>query len=114
MSEILNQETELALYPSIAKKAGVIEAIIFSLIHDFVEEAGYLDGDNFWIKISQDEISEIVTFTSIRTIQRSLKKLESMGLISIGLHRDHPFDSKLSYAVNHENLDDILSDNMSY
>lgn len=113
MNEIFSRENELILYPSVAKKAGVVEAIIFSLISDFIEVDGYQDGDNVWIKLSQNEINEIMPFVSIRTIQRSLKKLEDIGLIVSGLHRDHPFDSKLSYAVNYGSIEDILSDNMS-
>jgi hypothetical protein len=111
MSRLLLNEQPLLIMPQLACKLGLNESVILQQIHYWLginEKANnnFKDG-KYWTFNSYEEWQKQFPFWSISTIQRTISKLEKMGLLIIGNYNKLKIDRTKWYTINYEMLDNI-------
>lgn len=100
------------VHTELIKHIGVTETLIFSQIHFWCDRnkrnrKGAANG-YYWCKRSTREFSE-KDFEGItdRTIRRSLKKLQDLGLIVVGKIKGAKVDNTNSYRVDYKRVEEL-------
>lgn len=110
--KLLIKESPLQVLPTLAKKIGLNEAIILQQIHYWLQRSNNNLEGHTWIYKTLDAWTEEFPFWSKRTIERTLKKLESDGYIMVGNFNKMKADRTKWYSINYdlvEQLDDTPS-----
>lgn len=100
---------------SVASVIGLNEAIILQEIHMHCsaisrqenQEQFFKDG-RFWAVKSLKQWSSLFGWWSDRTIRRSLKNLEDMGIVKVNIFNENPLDQRLWRAIDYDKLEEIL------
>ncbi len=117
--EGLMDENPLMVYPSLAKALGLNTAIIIQQIHFLLQAAknsrnNYVNVDNqWWVYNSLEEWSEIFTWLSVSTIQRTLAGLEDEGFIKSRQGVKDRFDRRKWYTIDYAKLSEVMPSIMS-
>jgi hypothetical protein len=109
--KVLSNEQPLMIPPKLASIIGLNEAIILQQIHYWNllnEESGrnYKDG-YYWTFNSYELWKEQFPFWSPKTIQRTINKLEKIGLIVAGCYNKMPIDRTKWYRIDYKMLESI-------
>jgi len=110
--KLLIKESPLQVLPTLAKKIGLNEAIILQQIHYWLQRSNKQVEGHTWIYKTLNSWNEEFPFWSKRTIERTLKKLESEGYIIVGKFNKMKADRTKWYSINYdlvEQLDDTPS-----
>ena len=86
----------------IAKKYGILEAILLNNIQFWIEknkanEVNYFDGE-YWTFNSTKAFTELFPYVSQRQIQYALKHLRDEGILQVGNYNKLAYDRTLWYA----------------
>lgn len=108
-SKLLFDEEPLLIPPQLAKKIGLNEAIVLQQIHYWVkknekENKGFRDG-YYWTFNPYNKWQKQFPFWSVRTIQRTIRKLEKMGLIVSANYNHLSIDRTKWYRIDYEVLE---------
>lgn len=114
MSKLLLNEQPLLVMPELATKIGLNESIILQQIHYWLEinkksNTNYYDGRH-WTFNSYDQWQNQFPFWSVRTIRRTISKLEISGLVISGNYNKLKIDNTKWYTINYKMLGNL--DNM--
>jgi Fe2+ or Zn2+ uptake regulation protein len=101
---MLIKEYPLLIYPKLATRIGLNEAIVLQQIHFWIEKSGKTRQGRKWIYNTHDEWQQQFPFWSIKTIQRTIKSLVDQGLISKGNYNKMKIDKTLWYSINYEKI----------
>jgi hypothetical protein len=98
--------------PTIAKKIGLNEAIIFQQIHYWLvknqeKDKNFIDG-RYWTYNSFENWQKQFPFWSTRTIRRITTRLSSYGIVIIKIFNKKCFDKTNWYTINYEKAKEIL------
>lgn len=110
ITNLLINEPPLQVLPSLAKEIGLNEAIVVQQIH-FWTRLGKNQRDGFsWVYKTFDEWHEEFPFWSVRTIKRTIKKLEDTKMVvSTGKYNRIIIDRTKWYRVNYAKLEELSS-----
>ncbi len=112
MSKLLINEQPLQVIPSLAVAIGLNEAIFVQQLHYFLNISKHKYEERIWIYNTIDEWCEIFPFWSKKTIQRTIKKLEEMGLIlSTNKLNKMKMDKTKWYSIAYEKIEELTSQN---
>ncbi|MFC0971910.1 DNA replication protein [Pasteurella multocida] len=112
MSKLLINEQPLQVIPSLATLIGLNEAIFVQQLHYFLNISKHKYEDRTWIYNTIDEWCEVFPFWSKKTIQRTIKKLEEMGLIlSTNKLNKMKMDKTKWYSIAYEKIEELTSQN---
>lgn len=108
MSKLLYDESPLLVFPTLACKTGVNQAIILQQIHYWNvinEKSGnnFRDG-YFWTYNTYEQWQEQFPFWHVNTIKNIIYRLESDNYIVSGNYNKLKIDRTKWYRVNHEKL----------
>lgn len=89
----------------LAKLVGVNESIILQKIHSLTQESdGYktmIRLNERWLRMSYEGLKETLPFFSIKTLKRTIKKLEADKFLLSDNLNDRPMDRTKWYTVNY-------------
>ncbi|HDR1816767.1 TPA: DNA replication protein [Pasteurella multocida] len=112
MSKLLINEQPLQVIPSLAILIGLNEAIFVQQLHYFLNISKHKYEDRTWIYNTIDEWCEVFPFWSKKTIQRTIKRLEEMGLIlSTNKLNKMKMDKTKWYSIAYEKIEELTSQN---
>ncbi|URH94759.1 hypothetical protein M8850_03260 [Pasteurella multocida] len=112
MSKLLINEQRLQVIPSLAVAIGLNEAIFVQQLHYFLNISKHKYEERIWIYNTIDEWCEIFPFWSKKTIQRTIKRLEEMGLIlSTNKLNKMKMDKTKWYSIAYEKIEELTSQN---
>lgn len=72
---------EITFDAELAKKAGLNEAIMVSILDSLLQTEGVICNGIKWVALSYERLHELVPFMSLMTIRRTIYSLEKQGLI---------------------------------
>lgn len=107
-SKALYDEPPLLVFPSLAKRIGLNEAIVVQQLHYWLQNAksGKVVDGTRWIYNSVEEWREQFPFWSRNTIRRILEKLEQLEIVIVGNFNDLSLDHTKWYRLDYEKLDE--------
>ncbi|SUC09913.1 Uncharacterised protein [Pasteurella canis] len=112
MSKLLINEQPLQVIPSLATLIGLNEAIFVQQLHYFLNISKHKYEDRTWIYNTIDEWCEVFPFWSKKTIQRTIKKLEEIGLVlSTNKLNKMKMDKTKWYSIAYEKIEELTSQN---
>ncbi|WND48720.1 hypothetical protein [Pasteurella multocida] len=112
MSKLLINEQPLQVIPSLATLIGLNEAIFVQQLHYFLNISKHKYEERIWIYNTIDEWCEVFPFWSKKTIQRTIKRLEEMGLIlSTNKLNKMKMDKTKWYSIAYEKIEELTSQN---
>lgn len=111
MNNLLLDEYPLLVMPNLATKIGLNESIILQQIHYWLEinkktNNNFKDGF-YWSYNSYEKWQEQFPFWSLSTIKRTIKKLESYGLVISGNYNKMKIDRTKWYRIDYEMLEKV-------
>jgi len=104
---LLIAEPPLQVLPSLAEKIGLNEAIILQQLHywlDNPKSGKTIDGTK-WIYNTYKEWQENFPFWSERTIRRSFKNLEEIGIVIS--YQQNSYDREKYYRIDYDKMDTL-------
>lgn len=112
LGKLLIDDQPLQVLPELAKAIGLNEAIFVQQLHYFLNISKHKYEDRTWIYNTIDEWCEIFPFWSKKTIQRTIKRLEEMGLIlSTNKLNKMKMDKTKWYSIAYEKIEELTSQN---
>lgn len=111
MNTLLLDEYPLIILKGLATKIGLNEAIMVQQIHYWLikneeRSINYHDG-RYWTYNSYDNWQKEFPFFSVSTIRRTIKSLESQGLIIVGNYNKLKIDRTRWYTIDYQKLKSI-------
>lgn len=109
----LLDEPPILVMPTLATIIGLNEAIILQQVHYWLKnkeqaKQDYIDG-HYWVYNTYEQWQQQFPFWSIRTIRRTITKLENEGLLLSGNFNKAGFDKTKWYSINYDELNNIFS-----
>ena len=106
--ENISSETyKVNLYPNIALRLGINEAIVIDAIHQSLcSEPKLINGD-YWVRKTYKEWVEILPFFSYDTFKRTVRGLEDTGYIISKSFDGNRMCKTKCYQLNYEKIKDI-------
>ncbi|WP_194740097.1 hypothetical protein, partial [Pasteurella multocida] len=112
VGKLLIDDQPLQVLPELAKAIGLNEAIFVQQLHYFLNISKHKYEERIWIYNTIDEWCEIFPFWSKKTIQRTIKRLEEMGLIlSTNKLNKMKMDKTKWYSIAYEKIEELTSQN---
>lgn len=113
MTSLLLDEPPILVMPTLATIIGLNEAIILQQIHYWIKnkersQQDYING-HYWVYNTYEQWQQQFPFWSIRTIRRTITKLENEGLLLSGNFNKAGFDKTKWYSIDYDKLNYILS-----
>lgn len=102
MTSLLIEEYPITFYPTLAKEIGVNEAILFQELQYWLTESALEKNGRKWVCMTYDEIQERLSFFSVHTIKRIVKKLSASNLILIDNFNELRMDKTNWYTINYQ------------
>lgn len=113
----------LFLYPNMAKAIGLHESLIVAFVMKEIADGESIKNDKnvhqfplyifhdgyCWIRLTLNEWEDHFPFWNAQKIQRTLSKVEKMGILVSIKKNENPFDQTKSYRVNHNLLSELIS-----
>ena len=99
-------ENSIFVYPSLAVKIGLKEAIFLQEVHHLLcWELCVHEQERKWVCKTIKEWCELYPFWSESTIKRIIKRLEKRGLLlSIAIEGKYSFNKRKAYPINYDRL----------
>lgn len=111
MSKLLLDENPLMIMPQLAVKIGLNESIVLQQVHYWLEinkKANKNLRDGFyWTYNSYKEWQEQFPFFSLKTIQRTIEKLEKLDLLIVSNYNKLKIDRTKWYRIDYEMLSNL-------
>lgn len=111
MSNLLLDENPLIILPKLAVKIGLNESIVLQQIHYWLEinkKAGKNLRDGFyWTYNSYKEWQEQLPFFSLKTIQRTIERLEKLNLLVVSNYNKLKIDRTKWYRIEYNVLQSL-------
>ncbi len=99
------QEAPLLVQPTLAKVAGLHEAIFLHKLDYWLHRRPHLRDDRYWVYNTYEEWNNQFPFWSIRTIKRIVSGLRKDGIIeTTDRYNSIPVDRTLWYTICYETL----------
>jgi hypothetical protein len=106
----LINERLLSVYPTLAAKIGLNEAIIVQQIHYWLDRSDHVFDGKLWIYNTYDEWHAQFPFWSAITIKRTILALEAAGLVeSTSRFNRNPIDKSKWYTLNYQLLNELCT-----
>lgn len=116
-SSLLINEPALQVLPSLAVKLGLNEAIVLQQIHFWITANRQRGVEPFegryWTYNTMKEWHKQFPWWSEKTIQRTIFKLESLGVLLSRTNKPGSYDHTKTYSIDYEKLDDTVCLNQS-
>ena len=107
MEKLVNEKHMVILYPKLAAKIGVNEAIILQHIHSRLEESEHYRDGRVWVYNTYQGLQEQLPFWSADTIKRVIRRLEKgVYLFSANYNRSQ-MDKTKWYSINYEKVEEF-------
>lgn len=111
-SKLLLDSRPLVIVPELACLLGVSEAIILQQMHYWLEinrkEERNIKEGFCWTYNSVAEWQKQIPFYTTKTIQRTITKLENMGILLSGNYNKANFDRTKWYRINYDVLENLM------
>ncbi|WP_044470486.1 hypothetical protein [Mannheimia massilioguelmaensis] len=108
MSKLLINEAPLQVLPSLAVAIGLNEAIFIQQLHYYLDMSRNEAEGKKWIYNTLENWQKIFKFWSPRTVQRTIKNVEEMGLVvSTDKFNKMKMDKTKWYSIDYEKLTEI-------
>ena len=83
MEKLVNEKTMVILYPNLAAKIGLNEAIMLQHIHFWLKESKNHRDGRLWVYNTYLSWQEQLPFWSTETIKRVIRRLEKAWLFTL-------------------------------
>ena len=107
-------ENPLVIYPQLAKRIGLNEAIVLQQLHYWLtqneKKPSHNIEDKVWCYNTVEEWQENFPFWSKNTIIRTINKLEELKLIIKSNFNKLKFDKTIWYSINYDNFKSLFSE----
>jgi hypothetical protein len=104
----------VVVYPELAKKLGLNEAIILQQLHYWLKQnedrQDHIVENRVWCYNSVKQWQESFPWWSENTIIRTFESLIRKGLVVKGNHNQHKFNKTCWYTIEYENLVELFRD----
>jgi hypothetical protein len=105
MGTLLIDDNPLQVLPKLAEKIGLNEAIVLQQLHYWLNRSDKVRDGAKWVFNSYPGWKEQFPFWSIRTIQRTFLRLESLGLLRVGNFNKMKGDLTKWYTVDYAGVE---------
>ncbi|WP_110927006.1 hypothetical protein [Bacillus massiliglaciei] len=104
MKNLVNENKMVIVYPKLAAKLGLKEAIVLQTIHYWLERSShYIDGRT-WVYNTYQGWHEQLPFLSAETIKRTIRGLEKNGYLISGNYNRLKLDKTKWYTIDYTKL----------
>ena len=100
----LLDEYPIIILPSLAAKYGTNEAILLQQIHYWLLKSENVFEGKKWFYMTLNDWTKQLYFMSDMTIRRTLTKLETLKLISVGNFNKKKYDKTKWYTLNYQKI----------
>lgn len=116
-SSLLLEETPMFIFPSLLKFCTLFEAAILQQISYWIriyskKGKNYINGRT-WVYISNNELAKQIKSCSVKTVNRSIKKLEEKGLVLSDNFNRNSRDRVKWYAIDYVKLQSLLGEGIA-
>lgn len=114
--KLVEDGSPLLVYPSLAKKVGLNEAIILSQVHYWLQRSTNYRNGYYWTYHKYREWQNEFPFWGKNTIIRAIKKLKDDGYLITDRFNKAGYDKTVWYRINYPKLDvlqlDLIQNNL--
>lgn len=104
-SLLLSDETFIALQPTLIELLGRSSAQVLAALHYWLQHSkNHINGLN-WVYNTYTQWSDRIPGLSIRTLQRIIANLETLGIVRSQRHEAHRWHQRKWYTIDHDRLE---------
>ena len=107
MEKLVNEKKIIILYPKLAAKIGLNEAIMLQQIHYWLKESKHHIDGRMWVYNTYQGWQEQLSFWSVETIKRIIRKLEKEGYLLSANYNRLKMDKTKWYSINYEKVSEL-------
>ena len=101
MEKLVNENKMVILYPKLAVKIGLNEAIMLQHIHFWLRESKHDKEGRMWIYNTYLDWQQQLPFWSTETIKRTIRKLEKEGYVLSANYNRYKMDKTKWYSIDY-------------
>ncbi|WP_199880556.1 replication protein [Bacillus massiliglaciei] len=110
MKNLVHENKMIIVYPQLAAKLGLKEAIILQAIHYWLERSKHHIDGRTWVYNTYQGWHEQLPFLSAETIKRTIRGLEKNGYLLSANYNRLKLDKTKWYTINYEKLHEDSTD----
>ncbi len=107
MEKLVNEKRMVILYPDLATKIGLNEAIMLQHIHFWLQESKHHKDGRVWVYNTYQAWQEQLSFWSTETVKRVIKRLEKDGYLLSANYNRLKLDKTKWYSINYEKVAEL-------
>ncbi len=107
MEKLVNEKNMVILYPKLAAKIGLNEAIMLQHIHFWLKESKNQRDGRLWVYNTYLSWQEQLPFWSAETIKRVIRRLEKAGYLLSANYNRFKMDKTKWYSINYEKVAEL-------
>ena len=107
MEKLVNEKRMVILYPDLATKIGLNEAIMLQHIHFWLQESKHHKDGRVWVYNTYQAWQEQLSFWSTETVKRVIKRLEKAGYLLSANYNRLKLDKTKWYSINYEKVAEL-------
>jgi hypothetical protein len=106
---LLTAEAFIALQPSLVNLLGRSAATVLASLHSWLRHSRNLIDGVYWVYNTYAQWKDQIPGLSIRTLQRVMSQLESLGIIHSKRYEAHRWYQRKWYTIDYERLEALLN-----
>ena len=110
MEKLVNEKKMVILYPELATKIGLNEAIMLQHIHFWLKESKHHKDGRVWVYNTYQAWQEQLSFWSTETVKRVIKRLEKAGYLLSANYNRLKLDKTKWYSINYEKVAELCTE----
>ncbi|AZV41727.1 hypothetical protein BAOM_1116 [Peribacillus asahii] len=107
MKNLVNEKKMVILYPRLAAKIGVNQAIMLQHIHYWLKESKHDRDGRPWVYNTYQSWQEQLPFWSVETIKRIIRSLEKDGYLLSANYNRLKIDKTKWYTINYKKVAEL-------
>ena len=107
MEKLVNEKHMVMLYPKLAARIGLNEAIMLQHIHFWLKESKNHRDGRMWVYNTYLSWQEQLPFWSAETIKRVIRRLEKNGYLLSANYNRFKMDKTKWYSINYEKVAEL-------
>ncbi|MDQ0220741.1 hypothetical protein ELQ35_02120 [Peribacillus cavernae] len=107
MNKLILNGTPVLVFPSLALKIGLNEAIMLQQVHYWLSKSQHWIGGRKWVYNTYQEWNRQMPFWSVSTVKRTVRALEGMGYLISDRFNYSQMDQTKWYTIDYEKFAEL-------